>query len=437
MVNLWGPSAFGGANAAATRPDFTPLNGAGDADDFAKDCSSPAAFDGTEWRAALLNALIVNMRSVVRASGVADDNLDDALLMRAIRSSGSIYIQAGGTANALTATFPTQINSYAQLRLMLLVAVQANTRSGVTFAAPPLAARPIKRRGGGVLRRGDIQPGPVILIDAGSHYEIVGGGGAGRTLLQANLTLYVAPTGNDTLNDGLDAAAPFLTLQRAWSEIVNNYDLNGYVATVEIADGTYTAGVTATGSPQGANSGTGSVIFKSTSGNAASLVVGVTGSNAFTAQGGAQFTLQNFTVQTAGAGTSCLVATTGGLIAHTGMRFGASVLAHMNAANGGFIQATGNYTIAGNASFHAVGSSGGQVSLAGRTVTLASTPAFSSAFAYSQQGRVDATGAVYSGGATGSRYLAVENGVVTTGGAGASALPGNAVGSVASGGQYV
>ena len=353
-----------------------------------------------------------------------------------VRSNAMIYRQATGTPNALVVTFAPPPANYAELRMLLVVAIAANTRSDVTIKVNDLPDRPIRRRGGGKLRRGEIQPGPILLIDSGTSYEIVGTGGTTRTLLQAPLDLYVATTGSDG-NDGLDPAAPFATWQRAWSEIINNYDLNGYVVTVWGADGTYTAGVTATGAPLGASAGTGSVVFRSTSGNASACIVGSTNSNAFTAQAGAQFTVQDIKLQTAGANTSALVTTPGGLIAYKGVRFGQATLAHVNSANGGFIQPIGDYVIEGGAAFHAVGSGAGSVAVGAVNVTLVGTPNFSGAFAYAQQGRVSFVGTTWTGGATGSRFLAVENGVISTNGAGLSALPGNAAGSTATGGQYV
>ena len=384
-----------------------------------------------------ITGLESELDAVVVAGGLTPSASNLAQALQAIRSGALFYKQASGTPNALTVTLdgPAPPN-YASLRLLIVNVIQANTRADVTINVNGLGDRFIRGKGGRKLRRGEIQPGPILLIDNGAAYEIVGTGGTSRTLLQGPLDLYVATTGSNS-NDGLDPAAPFADWQRAWSEIISNYDLNGNVVTVWGADGTYTAGVTATGAPLGASAGTGSVIFRSLSDNAAACIVGVTGANAFTAQAGAQFTVRGIKPQTAGANTSALVATSGGLIAFTGLRFGQATLAHMNAANGGFIQATGAYAVEGGAAFHAVGSSGGIASVDAVTVTLNGTPNFSGAFAYAQQGRVSLVGTSYSGGATGSRYLAVENGVVSTAGAGASALPGNAAGSTASGGQYV
>lgn len=338
------------------------------------------------------------------------------------------YATASGTANALIVNLsPT---ATARPKILLIKATLANTASAVTINVNGLGFYPIVARGGEALRRGDIQPGPQLLLDNGSAYELVGSGGTLRTPLQADLNLYVSTTGSDS-NDGLDPARPFLTLQKAWSEIVSNYDLNGFVATVNIADGTYNAGVSATSAPLGGNSGAGSVIFKSSSGNAANVTVTAAAGNTFLAQGGASYTLQDITVSATGTLASAVVAGPGGIIAVSGLRFGAATQAQLN-ASGGFIQASGNYSVVAGAPYHAVASFPGVFTNAGRTITLVGTPAFSGAWVYCEQGRVDSSSTLYSGGATGSRYDVRANGVLRIGGV---TLPGNAVGTQATGGQ--
>lgn len=356
-------------------------------------------------------------------------------LTAAIQSSNLIFKQATGTANALVLTLDNAPANYAQLRMVIVNAISANTRAAVTINVNGLGVRSIVRRGGAALRRGDIQPGPILLIDNGSQYELFGAGGAARTLLQSNLTLYVATTGSNS-NDGLDPASAFQTIQRAWSEILNNYDLNGFVATVQIAAGTYTTPVSATGSPLGANAGSGSVIFLGDIANPANVLVATTGASAFLAQGGAQFTIRGIKVQTAGANNNCILSNPGGLVTLDGVEFGGCGASHMNAL-GGYISVVSNYTIAGSAVNHARAAAFGLVSINSRTVTLTGTPSFSGAFASCQQARVEQIGNTYSGSATGVRYAVSENGVVTTNGGGATALPGGTAGTVATGGQYV
>ena len=60
-------------------------------------------------------------------------------------------------------------------------------------------------------------------------------------VLLADKTIYVATTGNDTTGDG-SAGAPYATITKAKSVIPKN--LNGFMATIDIAAGTYVEAVT-------------------------------------------------------------------------------------------------------------------------------------------------------------------------------------------------
>jgi hypothetical protein len=145
MTNLWGPTAWFAARGSATRPAVNPLNAGGDADDWFKDCSSPEARDGTEWRAGLLNALIANLRSLVRKSGHPVTNLDDDLLTRSVRR-GFWYLSAiGGTATGLTAVLDPAITAYSEITGATFVFVPASDSAdgGTTLALNGFAALPI------------------------------------------------------------------------------------------------------------------------------------------------------------------------------------------------------------------------------------------------------------------------------------------------------
>ena len=165
MVNFLGPGAFGAANPSAVRPPVVPANGAGDLDDWAKDCSDPLSQDGTEWRAALFNFLIALHRSAVRKSGITPSNLDDDILSKAIRSQYLNYAVAGGTANALTVTLDPPPASYTELigvplRLKL---AQANT-GPVTLTPNALAAAAILLDGGEALTGGELVAGAIVTV---------------------------------------------------------------------------------------------------------------------------------------------------------------------------------------------------------------------------------------------------------------------------------
>jgi hypothetical protein len=66
-----------------------------------------------------------------------------------------------------------------------------------------------------------------------------------------NLTYYVnSGNGSDTANDGLTLSTAFASIQRAINES-QKYDPNGYVITIYVADGTYSAFVAGSGSLKG------------------------------------------------------------------------------------------------------------------------------------------------------------------------------------------
>lgn len=253
-----------------------------------------------------------------------------------------------------------------------------------------------------------------------------------RQRLTGNLTLYVATTGSDS-NNGLSAGSPFLTIEKAWNVLRDGYDLAGYTATIQLADGTYTAGLLANGLICGQVSEA-SIVVKGNSGNSAAVIVAVTGGVAFYARASACFTVSNLTLG-GGAGLSAL----GGnarIAGGPGLVFAACTSAHIYSAYGGLVQMTANYSITGGAPSHWT-TVGGQILAQGLTITLTGTPAYSISFANATSaGLITANTNTFTGSATGSRYGAQTNGVINTNGAGASYLPGNAAGTTATGGVY-
>ena len=85
-----------------------------------------------------------------------------------------------------------------------------------------------------------VGPGPAGPI--GPQGPAGEGGTAGRTKLDANTTFYVATTGDDTTGDGTNGA-PWATLQHAYDVLAASYDFGGFTATMQVADGTYAAGL--------------------------------------------------------------------------------------------------------------------------------------------------------------------------------------------------
>jgi hypothetical protein len=261
-----------------------------------------------------------------------------------------------------------------------------------------------------------------------------------RQPLLANTTYYVATTGSDS-NDGLTPGTPWLTLQKAWNYIQNSVNLNGFTATVSVANGTYTAGLLASGAVTGAGTQGNAVIFQGNTVTPASCLISVTNGNCISAVNNAAFTVKGFKLAATGTGNNgCgIQSSSGSYIAQQSIDFGACGTAHMLAQNSSSIVSAGGYTISGSAPYHAYAQISSYIQITGpMTVSITGTPAFSSAFARASLVSVVSSFSVtYSGSATGSRYQADANGVVNTASSGATFLPGNAAGTTPSGGQYI
>jgi hypothetical protein len=257
-------------------------------------------------------------------------------------------------------------------------------------------------------------------------------GGVTRTALTANTTFYVSTTGSDS-NNGLSSGTPWATLQHAYNTIQTTYDLAGFVATIQLANGTYTANLSAVGPLVGAQ-GASSLVINGSSATPSNVIISTPGNVCIGAASAAQLTVQNLEI----SGSTGLLAQFDGLILFNNLIFGACTVSHASAVNGGVVQASGSYTISGSAAVHWFVAQSGEIVVAGVTLTLSGTLAFSSAFASaSGLGDIVCPSNTFSGSATGIRYIAASNAVVNTNGAGASYLPGSTAGNTATGGQYI
>jgi hypothetical protein len=272
-----------------------------------------------------------------------------------------------------------------------------------------------------------------ICSKSGSTTTAVWINPSGFTPLTAATTVFVSTAGSDTTGTGT-STNPWATIQKAANYFANSINLNGQVGTISIAAGTYSAGASINSSILGSTGQT-SLVF-TTSG-----AVTINGSGfCFLASGGAQFTVNgNFTLNTTNAAASpnaALVANNGGrlAIAGSGLTFGTTQTAHIIASAGGQVNNSGGlgaYTIAGGGPVHWSAQTQGEIVIQGATITLSSTPAFSSVFAQAfDTGVIECGALIFAGtGATGSRYSVTNNAVINTSGGGTTYLPGNSVGS--------
>jgi hypothetical protein len=269
-----------------------------------------------------------------------------------------------------------------------------------------------------------------------------------KNRLPAPLNLYVATTGNDA-NDGLTVSTAFRTLQKAWNTILYNYDMNGFLVTVNVADGTY-GGVVCSGAPVGASlfanlqatppifgssyGGPAPVKFMSSSGNASRCIVSTTNQSCFLASFGAQIDVTSMSLTAAGGAQgnntngSALVCTNGGYIGSNSNIFLTCGNSHVE-AYGGLIDMNDSNTISGGASVCLQAARMGHVNANGTILNITGSPFFSSAFVVSQfHSLVEIGGATFNnaGNVGGAKFLAQIGGVIATDGSDPNSyLPGN------------
>lgn len=270
-----------------------------------------------------------------------------------------------------------------------------------------------------------------------------------RTALTTNTTFNVATTGVDSNN--CTSGAPCLTIQRAYDNLANFYDLQGFTATIQVANGTYTAGLITAKCVLGQNGPGGVQIL----GNAtpSNVLINVTNSDAFGlgetsfgsgTQGCTQITIGGMKLQTTTGGNAVNVSGGGvGITVGTPgfpIDFGATFQDHMISNHSAWIIAGTNNLVSGGALIHVAALSNAVTALHNTTETFSNAPVFTY-YAYADINAsvyVDAmTFAGTVGSVTGTRYLAQNGGVIYALSASATYLPGNSTGVTQSKGNYV
>src|ERR1700735_2467597 len=259
-----------------------------------------------------------------------------------------------------------------------------------------------------------------IIFQQGTAWRILKNN---RWKLQNNLTLYVSTTGNDA-NDGLDVSAPFATIQKAYNTIAFYIDLSGFAATIQLADGTYTAGLNTIAPP--INEGL--VILQGNASTPSNTVISITNNNAILVSGaGITVEVLNLKITTSGFG-DCIVVGSNAVCNWGNIIFDACASQHVECFNYGQANCIGNYSITGSAVSHLHCYQFGFINVGAFTVTITGTPAFSGFFAGVAGAQIAIVGTTFSGSATGARYLAHDLGWIYTNGGGSTYLPGNSGG---------
>lgn len=253
-----------------------------------------------------------------------------------------------------------------------------------------------------------------------------------RVKLTGARTYYVnSGTGSDGA-DGLTVGTPFATIQKA-IDTVYGLDLNGFAVTIQLANGTYTTGGRASGAMVGGSAAT-PLTIQGDTGTPANVLISTTSAHCFEALSGAEVFVTGVKMQTTTSG-DCLFAQYNGEMRFGAVDFGTCAGFHKNIADNARMYNTGNYTISGSAMGHEHCNNGSYMLNFGATVTLTGTPAWSSYFVGISHAIVQYVNMVYSGAATGQRFLVHENALLWTTESD-TFLPGNAVGLRANNGVY-
>lgn len=258
-----------------------------------------------------------------------------------------------------------------------------------------------------------------------------------RTRLTSNTTYYVSTTGSDVTGTGA-VGNPWATIQHALLIISTTIDDGGFAISVSVANGAYSGPVFVPPMYGGPNNAAVLNIIGNT-GSPSSVTLTSTNASGFVFLGAGSYTIQGFTIAASGTGSGQGVginAASGPIINVQNVTLNACGIAGLLATQGAQVSCSTGITFGGSMPIGAYSYNQGGITFGGSTITVTSTPAFSTAFAVSTGVSLIAflSGASVSGSATGSRYQVTTNSVIVSGGL---TLPGNAAGTTATGGQYV
>jgi hypothetical protein len=284
-----------------------------------------------------------------------------------------------------------------------------------------------------------LKPGEIVEVRGdGANGETIGGKLIWRERLVGPRTYYVRTDGNDA-NTGLvnSAGGAFATLQKFWNVIFKALDLNGFVVTGQLADGTYTSGMIAGGVIPGQASFT-NIVLQGNAGAPGNVVISTTSEDCFLVRRGAMLTLKDCELRTATSGSGIFARDAATIVSFSNVRFGACADNHIYAISA-YLNPTGNYAVVGGAERHILLQHNARFIFDPLTLTVTGTPNFTGAFvSVNQCATMDCQNLTVSGGATGKRHSVQVNGTVFygTNPAGVNLFPGNVAGTTATGGQF-
>lgn len=265
--------------------------------------------------------------------------------------------------------------------------------------------------------------------------------GATRERLTTNRTYYVRTDGSDS-NTGLvdSAGGAFLTIQKAVNVILTTLDRAGYDVTIDVGNGTYTETVTIDGDGGGLNRGAttnGQLIILGDETTPSNVLMDAS-AQAFLLRNGITVAIRGVKMQTSSGNTLHVVDNARALFQNVDFGASGAGAGHITCNQGGYVAATGVYTISGGGKWHVNPNRCGLATIRSTTITLTGTPAFTDAFVFAETGGQALMDALtFSGSATGPRFKALTNASIDTQtGGNLTYFPGNAAGILDSGGAY-
>lgn len=172
-----------------------------------------------------------------------------------------------------------------------------------------------------------------------------------RARLHADTTYYAKIGGNNNNTClGNTNATACASIQGAIDKIYSK-DCNGKLPVIQLVDGTFTTGGLVAGKCVGGDNLFGPLVIQGNNGTPGNVIVSTTGAHAFQAKWGAIVQLKDMELRTTTSGDDIFV-WEGGLVYYQNIRFGTTAGMHIEAMDGGKAQATGPYSIVGNAVAH-------------------------------------------------------------------------------------
>lgn len=257
-----------------------------------------------------------------------------------------------------------------------------------------------------------------------------------REQLTAARTYYVRTDGSDA-NTGLvnSAVGAFLTIQAAVNAVYA-LDTRGYAVTIQVADGTYTAGASVVGPMPGVSLASGTPLtIQGNNGAPGNVIISTTSANCFAVTDGARAYITGFELRTTTSG-DCLIAARGAEIRYGTIRFGVCAAFHKECNDHARMYNNGNYSVVGNAVAHEHCNNRSYILNLSATVTISGTPAFSSFYCGASSATIQYVGVTFSGSATGKRFLIHQAGAFISAGASLTYLPGDVAGQLLSSSSY-